>query len=185
MAIPWNFISALIFWPIFQTSLWNGSLWMRSLVIHQYWQISWSATAPGQKWCSFWALLALGACLPLPKNDIHSEEAWPGLDNPLLFTVHASAIDLRAAQHFHFHSLAHHALARKVPRGCLLMEPHLWLLYSFLWLDLLWTLLLHTGNVGFPLTGWILSVPKGFWYPQILQCHVGRHLRCAGLNDSS
>ena len=49
--IPWNHMSDHNPWAISQTSLWKGSLWLRSLVILWYLWISLSATVPGLNWC--------------------------------------------------------------------------------------------------------------------------------------
>ena len=90
MVIPWKLISTLRFWPVSQTSLWNGSLQNKKFCNCWYWQISWSATVPSQKQCSFWVLSALGACLTLCESGICPQEAPLRLDNLLLFALCAS-----------------------------------------------------------------------------------------------
>ena len=49
--------------------------------------------------------------------------------------------------------------------GVLLVEPLLGPPHSFLLLELLWVPTLCAGNVGFPLTGWILGVTQSLQYP--------------------
>ena len=180
MVIPWSLISSFRFWSISWTSLWNCSLWMRSSVICWYWWISWSATVLSQKWHGFFVLLALGAHLPLCKGGVHSWETLPGLDNLFLFVLHAWTTNLRAVGIFILTLLACCTCARKVPGG-LLMKPLLGLMHPFLWPEFLWAPLLYAGNVGFPLTGWILSIHQSLWYPlgkKIFQCHLQRCPQC-------
>ena len=164
MAIPWNLISTLRFWSISQMSLWNGSLWMRSSVIHWYWQISWIAIVPSQKWHGFLALLELGLCLPLCEGGVCPWETLPGLDNPLLCFLclgHWSQSCLA----FSFWLFGLLCFGQESALGVLLMEYLLGLHHSFLQLKLLQVPLLHTGNISFSFAGWILHVPQSPWYP--------------------
>ena len=71
MVIPWNCMSDLKSWAIFQTSCLKGSLLMRSSVIFWYLQISLSAMVPGLNWNGWKLALVLGMCLPPCEGDFY------------------------------------------------------------------------------------------------------------------
>ena len=108
-------ISNLMLWPIFLDKsldwLFMNEKFSNPLVLADF--LECHCTSLEVTWF-------LGACLPLHEVGIHPWEALPGLDNLLLFSLHALATDLRAARCFCFNSLVLHALVRKMPGGLFL-----------------------------------------------------------------
>ena len=69
MAIPWNCMSNLKPWAISQTSLWKGSLQMRSSVVLWNQCISLRPMVPGLNLHGCWAAPVLGVHLPPCEDD--------------------------------------------------------------------------------------------------------------------
>ena len=162
MVIPGNLISALMFWPISQTSLWKGSLQMRSSVLLWYWQISQSATVCGQWWHGFWVLSALVACVPPCEGGVCPQETLPGLDDPFLFVLGPMVGELLVTSILPLWPVV---LGQESAWEVLLVEPLLGPLHSFLLPEILQVPLLCAGNVGFPLLGGFLVSPRASGTP--------------------
>ena len=114
MAIPWNCTSNLKSWAISWTILWKGSLWMRSLIIFWYLQISLSTTVPGLNWHGHEAASILGTHLPPCESDFCPCMALLGPTDPFHFVFLTWVCYLRASCGS---CQACWALARKVPGG--------------------------------------------------------------------
>ena len=187
MAILWNLVSVLMLWPISQTSVWKGSLQMRSLVIFWYQQISKGHCAQS---LVMWSLDALctGSVLTAMQGWCLSSKDLAWAQQPLL--LHFPCFN-QLSQDFSsllFCLLELLYLSQESVWRVLLVEPLLSPLHSFLLLELLLVPLLCAEKHGFLLAGWILGVTLSLLCPsgeKVLQhCLRGHSWHARSCKDS-